>query len=223
MRLAEKTVELTLCCQLGWLFHPWPWHPIPLGPSQPFWFGLTQKQEARAGFDAAMKLSNARILLLQFKAGRRLAKGNVRFDAPHAQLSALQNRLGAQHRLIYYVLPEITRTSELHGAPWLLERTWFLDVASIPRLKRPRRRSMSHYMTLSPPSGIVKITSEPVEVEAVNWRYIQANVSPLTLGGHYETFEKFWSYAIKIRQRGVGAVLPSADIEKSDLQHEITE
>jgi hypothetical protein len=211
MRLAEKTIELTLCCQLGWLLPPRRWHPVPPTPPQPFWFGLTQKQEARAGFDAAMRLSKARILLLQFKAGRRLAKGDVRFDAPHSQLSALQKRLSSQHRLIYYVLPEITRTSELSGTPWLLQRTWFLDVANIPSLKRPRRRSKCHHMTLNPSSGVVKITSEPVEVEAVNWSYISDNASPLTLGGHYETFDKFWSYAMKIRDRGIGAVLPATE------------
>jgi len=134
MRLAEKTLELTLCCQLGSMLHGrrwWP-EPHPFSP-QPLWFGLTQAQEARAGFDAATRLGNRQILLLQFKAGTQLAKGQVRFTAQHHQLVAIQQRV-RQHRLVYYVLPEVTRTSQLNDGPWLLARTWLLDVATIPTL-----------------------------------------------------------------------------------------
>jgi hypothetical protein len=49
------------------------------------------KQEAEAGFDAATRLHGGRLLLLQFKAGRKLKNGSVRFTAPHGQLGALQS------------------------------------------------------------------------------------------------------------------------------------
>lgn len=92
MRLAEKTLELTLCHQIGATLFQWPPWP-PRGGPQPIWFGLTQRQEAEAGFDAAARLHGGRLLLLQFKAGRKLKNGSVRFTAPHKQLSALQSRL----------------------------------------------------------------------------------------------------------------------------------
>ncbi len=116
MRLAEKALELTLCCQLGGMLHGrwWP-EPHLLSP-QPLWFGLTQVQEARAGFDAATRLGNRQTLLLQFKAGDQLANGQVRFTAQHHQLVALRERV-RQSRLVYYVLPEVTRTSELGNVP----------------------------------------------------------------------------------------------------------
>src|ERR1700686_3423585 len=79
MKLAEKTLELTLCHQLGATLFPWPAWPAPHGVPQPIWFGLTQKQEAAAGFDAVTRLHGDRLLLLQFKAGRKLKNGSVRF------------------------------------------------------------------------------------------------------------------------------------------------
>jgi hypothetical protein len=210
MRLFEKTIELTLCSQFSWLLHPWPWQPFPFGMRQPFWFGLTQKQEARAGFDAATQLNGGRLLILQFKAGRRLRNGNIRFHAPHVQLTALQQRVRTQHRLVYYVLPQATQTSDIQGPDWLIQQTWFLDVASIPPLSTPGRSSGAHHMTLDTLSGKVVITSDPVEVQAVDWRYIAANSSPLALGASFENFDKFWSYVSSVGRGGVAFAPPRA-------------
>jgi len=56
MRLSEKTIELTFCHQFG-----------RLASSGLIWFGLTQKQESIAGFDACTKM-RGRLLIFQFKA-----------------------------------------------------------------------------------------------------------------------------------------------------------
>jgi hypothetical protein len=79
MRLAEKTLELTLCHQIGATLFPWPPWP-PRGGPQRIWFGLTQKQEAEAGFDAATRLHGGRLLL--------------RFGtyAPLPRMSSMRNR-----------------------------------------------------------------------------------------------------------------------------------
>ena len=45
MRLSEKTLELNICSQISNLL-----------ANRVFWFGLTQKQEAIAGFDSCFKL-----------------------------------------------------------------------------------------------------------------------------------------------------------------------
>lgn len=210
MRVSEKTLELTLCCQLGWLHHRWHWPPFLHGP-QPIWFGLTQQQEARAGFDAAARLGNRRILLLQFKAGSRLQSGAIRFQAPHQQLQALQARIRNQQRLLFYVLPEVTRTRELnnHGG-WVLTRTWFLDVASIPALSPPTRRSQRHHLTLDVHGGIVTITSDPVDVGVTKGSDLVDTQGWSSLGGMYENFEKFWSCAGLLRRGAVAAALPNA-------------
>lgn len=174
---------------------------------QPIWFGLTQKQEAEAGFDAATRLHGSRLLLLQFKAGRKLKDGSVRFTAPHGQLSALQSRL-KMHRLIYYVLPGVTETGDLTRPPWVLAQTWFLDVAAIPTLSAPTRKSQCHHVTLNPKNGAVLITSDPVRTEAVGWEYIARNANPLALGATFENFEKFWAYAQVLRRGGAAVSLP---------------
>lgn len=209
MRLSEKTLELTLCNQMGVGFWLWPYGPFPPTVPQPIWFGLTQKQEAQAGFDAAAKIAGGRLLLLQFKAGRKLRAGTVRFTAPHAQLDALQKRVG-RHRFIYYVLPSVTETHDLTLGPWVLAQTWFLDVAALPALSRPRRKSAHHNITLNPGSGTVLITSEPVNAQAVRWEFILEGSDEQPLGSTFETFDAFWEYAQLLGPSGAGVCLPAA-------------
>lgn len=69
MRLSEKTVETSFAAQLS---QRWSWKPI--------WFGLTQKQEAVAGFDLCTRMCG-RLVLFQFKASDYLLErtGDRRF------------------------------------------------------------------------------------------------------------------------------------------------
>lgn len=209
MRVSEKTLELTLCSQLSWLHTRWPRPFFFHGPDQPLLFGLTQKQEAQAGFDAATRLGSGRILILQFKARKRLKRGGIRFVAPHSQLVALQARVKTQKRLIYYVLPEVTQTHELNsGSPWVLATTWLLDVSDIPSLGVPSRKSQNHNLTLDPKSGIVEIASDPVEVQATNAAEIVERFSWSSLGGKYDGFDHLWKYAKLLGKGAVAAGLP---------------
>lgn len=179
------------------------------GPHQPLWFGLTQKQEAQAEFDAATRLNSGRILILQFKAGRRLKRGGIRFIAPHLQLIALKERVREQKRLIYYVLPEVTQTFELNSdGPWVLATTWLLDVGDIPAIETPSRKSRSHHLTLDPQSGIVTIESDPLEVRATNAAEIVEKFGWSSLGTKYDGFDKFWTYAKPLGKGAVAAALP---------------
>lgn len=177
------------------------------GP-QPLWFGLTQAQEARAGFDAATRLNGGRILLLQFKAGRSLTRGRVRYHAQHHQLAALQRQVGGKHRLVYYVLPEATHTHDLLRPDWLVESTWFLDVGDVTALSAPSRKSKAHHVTLECGTGAVTITSDPVHAQATKWEHLIQHSQALAPGGHYDGFQTFWKYAKLLGRGGVGFALP---------------
>lgn len=112
------------------------------------------------------------------------------------------------HRLIYYVLPGVTETGDFARPPWVLAQTWFLDVAAIPALSAPTRKSQCHHVTLNPRNGAVLITSDPVRTEAMSWEYIARNANPLALGATFENFEKFWAYAQLFRRGGAAVSLP---------------
>lgn len=208
MRISEKTFELTLCSQFSWLHTRWMRPFFFNGPEQPLWFGLTQKQEAQAGFDAATRLNSGRILIPQFKSGRRLKNGRICFKAPHSQLIALKARVKAQKRLIFYVLPEVTHTHELNtGRPWLLTTTWLLDVSDIPTIGAPSRKSQIHNLTLDTESETVEIASDPVKVQAINAAKVVEIFGWSSLGAKYDTFKTFWKYAKLLGKGAVAAAM----------------
>jgi len=160
MRLSEKTIEINFCAQVG-----------RRSPRELVWFGLTQAQEARAGFDVCTRLGG-RLLLLQFKASAEIVRGARRFRAPHDQMLALKARCRDLERAVFYVLPALGTTEEFARDRNLLRQSWLLDVADIPKLEPPTRndgrprRSRLHYLDLEPP--IVTIHSEPVRVSVLS-------------------------------------------------------
>ena len=162
MRLAEKTIELNFCAEFAKA------HPGPV-----FWFGLTQTQEAKAGFDAATRLGK-RLLLFQVKASNHIVKGRRRFKAQHHQMQALQKRIRGATRSVFYVLPNIGDTSELGPKKRILDSTWLLDVATLknpfpaPTIRKSTklRKSALHYIDIDPPKAIIH--SEPVEAQLLS-------------------------------------------------------
>jgi len=148
MRLAEKTIELTFCSQLA-LF--WA---VPL-----FWFGLTQRQEAQAGFDAATRLGG-KVFILQFKASSRVVPSGRRFHAPHTQMSNLIQRCRAP-RSVFYVLPALGTTLDIAGDTDVVGRSWLLDVDDLRGVPPPvtpwntPRKSGAHYFDLAPPGVLI--------------------------------------------------------------------
>jgi hypothetical protein len=161
MRLSEKTMELTFCCQFGvYISKP------------PIWFGLTQKQEATAGFDACTRLGG-KLLILQFKASAEtLADDSRRFYAPHDQMQALRSQCNSQ-RGVYYVFPLIGTTHELSNNPCILPHTWFLDVSQLPskismptKKKGAPRKNKIHYIDVQPHKATIH--SEAFDVELLS-------------------------------------------------------
>src|SRR5260370_17670409 len=126
MRLSEKTIELNFCAAVT---------ASAAAPS--LWFGLTQKQEAAAGFDAAIKMGG-RLLLFQFKASDRVLKSSDRrFHLSHHQLAALQKRAAKRPRSVFYAFPLIGNTVELSKAHSLLPTVALHDIPTLPPINPP--------------------------------------------------------------------------------------
>jgi hypothetical protein len=215
MRVSEKTVEINFCVQ---------WR---IGGQQAFWFGLTQEQEKRAGYDV-MTRSGGRLLVLQFKASAHvLRSGERRFHAPHHQLVALQDRLRGS-RDIYYVLPRFGRSQELPGLNWDIAANCYLfPVANIPIVAPPTRpdgalrKNGRHYFDLDQTTDIVKIHSDPVFVRAIpatEWSNNRPFDDILTSGGRadstlsgerlsFESYEDFSAFAKSIGSKAMGYLL----------------
>lgn len=162
LRLSEKTLELNLCAQIG----------SAVGGNA-FWFGLTQEQEARWGFDACTRLGG-KLFLFQFKASNwTLRGGERRFLCDHDQLDTLRRRVSPIQRSVFYVFPLIGNTLELQRASGdLLPTTWLLDVASLTTLPPPTksngslRKSGKHYVDVVPGTSIIH--SDPVKARTIN-------------------------------------------------------
>jgi hypothetical protein len=124
MRLSEKTIELNFCAQV-----------TASAPTPILWFGLTQKQEAAAGFDAASRMGG-RLLLFQFKASDNVLKStDRRFHLSHHQLAALQQRATKRPRSVFYAFPFIGNTVELSKTPSLLAKVGLLDVSTLSAIR----------------------------------------------------------------------------------------
>src|SRR4030066_1960134 len=119
MKLSEKTLELNICAQFSAHLK---------GTANIFWFGLTQKQEAKAGFDACVKL-HGRLLIFQFKASNKHLRntGDRKFLAPHYQLSALHSRAEHTARSVFYALPLVGNTAEMKKEPHKLPQSSWPD------------------------------------------------------------------------------------------------
>jgi hypothetical protein len=212
MRLAEKTIELNYCAQLN----------ERLG-RRVIWFGLTQRQEARAGYDAYAQLGG-QLVALQFKASNHvLLSGARRFHAPHHQLAALRDLGRRRPNSVFYVFPGVGTTLELAKDPDVVGQSQVLDAGRIPlrvgppmqRSGRPRRRG-AHYIDVT--VGIATIHSDPVEVrlygpgqlleaparQAIELAELDRTESIMNADGEQDWFDKLLSVA---SGSSIGAVI----------------
>lgn len=207
MRLSEKTIELTFCSQYG---RACGFNII--------WFGLTQKQEAKAGFDACTRIGG-RLILLQFKASNYvLQNGSRRFMLQHHQLTSLQQRCQHYYRSVFYVFPLIGNTHELIKNTNLVSQTMLLDVARLPNIPPPTtrignpRQSGYHYADIF--QGHITIYSDPIEMEldsAINFAQ-HGFVGADGINWIFENdFERFFGFCKLFSRRAVGLIIPSPD------------
>ena len=208
MRIAEKTIELNFCAQAN-----------SVSRKKLIWFGLTQRQEAKLGFDACTKL-NGRLFVLQFKASNHILKsGARRFSAAHAQMVRLQNICKAS-RSVFYVFPLVGTTLELAMNPGLLSVSWLLDASALPNpMPQPTttagilRRSKIHYVDVVP--GRATIHSEPREVQLLRASSLVSegftDFDGVT-GWVENSFEQFWEFRNLFTRNAVGVVVMDEDV-----------
>ncbi|MEP2590558.1 MAG: hypothetical protein ABJH42_16365 [Marinobacter sp.] len=205
MKLSEKTIELNICAQMSQF----------VGAKQRlFWFGLTQKQEARAGFDACTKLGG-RLLVFQFKASNRVLKSGKRvFLAPHEQLDALRKRARGSYRSVFYAFPLVGNTSELSNDPDLVSQTWLVDVASLGKVGAPTkadntpRKNGCHNVYVT--AGLAEFHSDPMSAEANSLRHLLEQGFPGAdgIGWSFDRrFDRFWEFAQHFSQGARGLIL----------------
>ncbi len=175
---------------------------------------LDAKQEAAAGFDAAIKMGG-RLLLFQFKASDHVLKSSDRrFHLSHHQLVALQNRAAKRPRSVFYAFPLIGNTIELSKAPSILPNIGLLDVANLPTINPPTtrfgtpRKNLVHYADVR--RWTVTIYSEPVESRLESAIELAAGgfraAEGLALGDErVEQFDDFWRF-----RRGLGGTAAAA-------------
>jgi hypothetical protein len=202
MRLSEKTLELNFCSQLPWKFG------APL-----IWFGLTQREEARLGFDACTAIGG-RLVIFQFKASSWImASGARRFHLPHLQLLQLQGVARRFPRSVFYVFPLVGTDLELISNPDVVVQSWLLDVGLMPAISLPTtsaglpRRSGIHYADVLPGNAVIH--SEPVQAELVSAAVFAERRFPDARGINwmFETFDSFWNFAQIFRRRAVGCII----------------
>jgi hypothetical protein len=162
IRIAEKTVELTTCAQLGHL----------LGKKM-VWFGLTQAQERKHAYDAATNFGG-RAFYIQFKASTKVLKtgkykGRRLFQCQHDQMTKLVKNFGSLRNCCFYFLPNLGTLSELQSLKGdLIGNSYLIDVADIPNpVPATGRQSDHHYVYLDAKIPSATITSEPAEIEQV--------------------------------------------------------
>lgn len=205
MKLSEKTLEINICCEISKLSH-----------QRIIWFGLTQKQEAKAGFDVCTKL-NRRLIIFQFKASSREIKYGInkarRFLAPHNQLDALRQRCHGLYRSIFYVFPLIGTTHEILSNPIIINNTWLLDVSLLSHLSQPLtkrgtlRKNGFHYIDVMPSLAIIH--SESQEIKLINTAEVAKHLMEVEginkiFQGNYERFEEFRQF---FKQNSKGGII----------------
>ncbi len=218
--LSEKTLELNFASQLN--------HRCG---GNLLWFGLTQMQEARCGFDIATRIGSA-LFIVQMKASTTVLKGSGarKFKVPDDQLQRLRAvNLGGcplPPRSVFYAFPVIGTVKELNAHPDVLANTWLCDVADCGAVGAPTkangslRKDECHYVHVSPGEpplpagacGTAEWHSEPVEVKAFTASDFAAKVAQresgrgLLLNLNDNHFENFWQLCEAFNRKSFGIV-----------------
>jgi len=195
MRISEKTIELNFSSKLNYHLN-----------NKIIWFGLTQKEEAKQGFDISCKLKT-RMYFFQIKATKKVLKSGVRqFTTPHHQLDALFKLSRLSPYSVFYVLPDFGNTSELIKLS-TLDNYWLLDINQISSISAPTskggklRKSSLHYINMKAPYAIIH--SEPIEVNLTSLGSFSNDndSSGLTSIMFQDNFERFWDIIKPLSKR----------------------
>lgn len=220
-KLSEKTLELNFASQLN--------HHCG---GKLLWFGLTQKQEAEAGFDIATRIGKA-LFVVQMKASNKLLKKTKerQFKVPHQQLESLLKLTPGGKPLpsasVFYAFPVLGKTRDLADYPDVLGNSWLCDVTGLNALTPPTTKNGSlrmddcHYVNVFPgepplkagASGRAIFHSEPVTVIPQRGDdFVSALIDSKQSGGLLQVmtdnnFRDFWSLCELFHRKAFGVVL----------------
>lgn len=166
-KLSEKTIELTACAQFGQFLER-------VDPGKRIvWFGLTQKEERRYGFDASTQIGGL-ALILQFKVSRTVLQsgpyaGHRKFWCQHQQMRELRRRFGNISNQCFYFLPDLGTFDELNSERGdVLGNSFLLDVADLPRrIPQCRRVNGYHYAYVDAVGLTATVASDPFTVKLI--------------------------------------------------------
>lgn len=218
-KLSEKTLELNFASQLN--------HRCG---GKLLWFGLTQQQEARAGYDIATRIGQA-LFVVQMKASNHLLKTKERqFKVPHEQMESMLKLTpgGAPFpsRSVFYAFPVLGKTQDLADYPDVLGNTWLCDVADLKAVAAPTTKTGSirkdgcHYVNVFPgeppikpgASGTAVFHSEPVTVITQRGDAFASDLIESKLGNGLlevmtkNNFRDFWELCELFHRKAFGVV-----------------
>ncbi len=198
MRVSEKTIEINFCAEASVLLRP---------RYRLIWFGLSQKQEARFGFDTCARLGGI-FLFFQFKASNHVLRrsGQRKFLTHHAQMQNLQRLAQTRPNSVFYVFPGFGNTREFLPITDLLSFCYLVDVTHFPDpVPAPGRASGYHNAYLSHAHDSVEFRSRPFIAKAMPARTLFSEIAnehvSINMGIPAEEFETKLHTEIMVKRR----------------------
>ena len=126
--MSEKSLELNVCAELIQCIR------ARTGCEGAVWFGMTQQQERRTGFDETAVNAPGHSLMLQFKSPKATSTydHHYKFSINRRQHEALERIVIGNPKAAYYVFPLYSKwTKVLDHSPNLIKDTWLVPVSCI--------------------------------------------------------------------------------------------
>ena len=183
--VSEKSLELNLCAEMLQYMRAWR------GCERALWFGLTQRQERKAGIDEFIRnVGPGYSLMLQFKAPWPSYKWDYlyKFSINESQHKALEDLAGRYPEAVYYVFPLYSKWCKaFRHAPVLAQDTWIVPVSCMPLTLLTSQSSPAsgrHRVDLERVNSriLVRVDSKIIACEAINAReYFSERAGRLSL------------------------------------------
>ena len=175
MALSEKTLEINICAQLAE-------HIRAKYGLRVFWYGLTQAEEAKLGYDTSFKVG-ALQTVFQFKApkslltrtsyvrssGVSMKAGGYVYDVPHAQMQTLLGHVTANPQIVgFYCFPTVFNVPPSN---FMLDKTLLVGLSGLISLPPSSRSNGDHRAYIYPAGagvGTAWFCSDPLKLGASN-------------------------------------------------------
>ncbi|MFA8656298.1 hypothetical protein ACULL3_00570 [Xanthomonas arboricola pv. corylina] len=175
MALSEKTLEINICSQLAE-------HILGKYGLRVFWYGLTQAEEAKRGYDTSFKLGALQVVF-QFKAPKSLLTrtsyvrtskvpmnaGAYVYDVPHAQMQTLLGHVALNPQIGgFYCFPTVFNVPPSN---FMLDKALLVGLGGLIGLPPSSRSHGDHRAYVYPAGagvGTAWFCSDPLKLSASN-------------------------------------------------------